>query len=162
MSLWSLPKEMYAEISRRLPYSYANGLIHAMAHNVIIKDVHDGIICMVMVFVIVLTIFRLFAMEMVVCLIHRVNDPAVYSVTCCIHYYHMGMRHREDDPVSIYNDNIVYYYKGMRHRIDGPAIIFPDGSYEYYQNGQLHRIDGPAIVCEDGHTAYYTLGKFVV
>ena len=42
MTLWSLPKEIYAEISRWLGIGYAGDLMRRLAGNIIIKDIRNN------------------------------------------------------------------------------------------------------------------------
>jgi hypothetical protein len=55
--------------------------------------------------------------------LHRVDGPAVESVT--------GTK--------------MWYLNGKLHRIDGPAHDASDGTKFWFLNGKLHRIDGTAI-----------------
>ena len=116
--MWSLPKEMYAEISRFLDDDYASILIRKMARDVIIKDVRNN--CT-------------YANG----LLHSFDDmPAVIRPGYILHWYANGKRHRIDGPAVIYLSGFQsWWLNGLRHRIYGPAVIYTNGATEYWVNG---------------------------
>lgn len=138
--MWSLPKEMYAEISRWLPDDYAGALMRKLARDVIIRDDRDnwtygnGIV-------------------------HSFNDEPSAFISNTKYWHKNGRRHRDNDLPAIIraNGDKHWFINGKYHRDnDRPAIVYANGDQYWYQHDKLHREnDKPAVICANGDQYWY-------
>lgn len=68
--------------------------------------------------------------------LHRLHGPAYISRLYRIEsWYKDGLRHREDGPAYIHNENVIWFYEGKLHRLDGPAVVEGAGPKQYWIHG---------------------------
>lgn len=68
---------------------------------------------------------------------HRIYGPAYVSKKYKTEeWYKNGMRHRENGPAFIHNNNRVWFYEDKLHRLDGPAVVELGGPKQYWIHGQ--------------------------
>ena len=138
--MWTLPKEMYAEISRWLRDEPSGNIMRILAGSILIKDIRYG------------------GCTHGNCLLHSFNDePAVILEDGESHWYAKGKLHRVNGPAVICaNGNQQWYINGQLHREnDQPAIMNANGDRRWYVNGKLHREnDLPAVILANG-TSYW-------
>lgn len=167
-SLYTLPKEMYAEIARFLGTDFPSNGFRLAAGTVQIKDIVNGRTYLNGVLhsfddqPAIITgngnqyWFR-YGMQ------HRDNDlPAVIHANGTHEWYQLGKLHRTDDKPAIIhiNGNQYWYQLGNIHRDNNlPAIIYASGTHEWYQLNKLHRENMPAVIYADGTTEYWLNGR---
>jgi hypothetical protein len=99
--------------------------------------------------------------------LHRIDGPAVVTVTGTKIWYQHGVKHRSFGGIDMYfptvkysNGNREWWYRGQRHRDGSPAIINADGHKEWYLYGELHsQDDRPAIKRTSGDKEWYCHGR---
>ena len=119
MSLYKLPKEMYAEIARFLGYDFPGNGFRLVAGDVQIKDSVNG-------------------STYLNGILHSFDDrPAVITASGNRGWYRNGKLHRENGPAVIRSDGTYeWYINGKLHREnDLPAIMWSDGTREWYTHG---------------------------
>ena len=141
-TLWTLPKEMYAEISRWLLNEPSSNIIRLFAGKVIIKDIRNG---------------ETYANG----LLHSFNDePAVIQNGKRVWYHHSKIHRDNDLPAIIFaNGDQCWCIHGKIHRYNGPAVVCINGELQWYQNDMRHRDNGPAMICANGSRIWYQLNK---
>lgn len=164
MSLWLLPKEMIAEISRLLPDEPGSNMVRKYANGIIIKDVRDGLTYYNGLLHNYMEAPAIINGCQIWCYYgrpHRENGPAFINSNG-IFWFHHGLLHNEDGPSVIIGDSQLWYKFGLLHSYNGdPAIWHADGSHEYYTNGLLHRDDAHAIYATGDICYYYIAGEFI-
>ena len=117
MSLWHLPRELYAEISCFLVDDIhdVSRLIRKLAKKNIVKDIRDG---------------KTYKNG----LLHSFNDEPAIVYADRSEWYSNGKLHRVGKPAICYTDgSVAYFIKGKRHRDNGlPAVIKANGDCEWY------------------------------
>jgi len=117
MSLWHLPRELYAEISRFLVDDIhdVSRLIRKLAKKNIVKDINDG---------------KTYKNG----LLHSFNDEPAIVYADRSEWYSNGKLHRVGKPAICYvNGDCKYYKKNRLHSYDDlPAIKNTNGDCEWY------------------------------
>ena len=142
-TLWTLPREMYAEISRWLldDDDDLSSIIRLLAGKVIVRDDKEG---------------RTYGNG----LLHSFDDnPAVIYPNGHKRWYQNGKIHRGNDlPAIVYADGEKCWYQHDKiHRDNGPARIYADGTQIWYFNDKIHRDYGPAIIYADGRLCFINM-----
>jgi hypothetical protein len=70
---------------------------------------------------------------------HRIDGPAVETISGSKEWYVNGISHREDGPaIEGRNGYKAWIINGVFHREDGPACQFSDGQKQYWLNGKRY------------------------
>lgn len=117
ISIYTLPKEMYAEISRFLWNNFPGKGFRRAAGTVQIRDI-------------------LYGATYLNGVLHSFDDsPAIVLASGNSVWYRNGKLHRDNGPAMVYNGSQYWYQLGALHRENMPAIIYANGTTEYWLNG---------------------------